>query len=964
MPIPFSGPALLVALFSIVSSLAAEVITGELTGRARLGDYAGMAVEGVPSKSFARYQRPIEGDFAIQLAGLPPSAALQITLGNAELGLDEDGRRIFSVAANGAVVVEAFDMHKKFGLQTRADLMVQAKSDAKGRLELAFRPARGRAQLAFLTLADEAGAMIFEISGEALLARRNAGSTGDEPLPVVRVPEAARIAELAMMLGEKPYVPGRPADDRAAWMHLGAEQVLRRFITVAERDLTEPTPVLTQELYDLYITKGTRHEYERPFAARTERLSRMTLAECVENNGRFLSAIETELTAILNENTWVAPAHAHARGTSPDTDGVDLAVSARAWTLAVVDQWLGTRLKPDTRASIRRELERRVWRPYRESLRSAKPLRTMGWMKGTNNWNAVCHVGVIGSALTLMDKPEDRAEFLAASEIYLKFYISGFTPDGYCSEGVAYWNYGFGSYLFLADAVRQATGGKVDWLEGDKIRAISSYPAHLEIYDGLYPTYADGAPGSQPASWMRDYLERRLNLGRPEWRLMALQDAPLYHGLGATLFGAATTLFAGRDSGAAVPALATPATAAPLRDEFAQAQIFTLRPASGQPSFGVSFKGGHNDEHHNHNDLGSYVVAMGRRTLLLDPGQEVYTSRTFTAKRYDSKVLASYGHPVPLVAGKQQGTGREFAASIVSKTYSDLQDEVVIDLAGGYDVPTLDALTRTFTYGRSAAPFLTVRDEARFVAPAAFGTALITFSQVAITGDKRLIVYEADAAVEVIIDTGGAAFTIKDEVLPENLPGRQKARRLGIDLVKPSVAPFISVTVRPVALPVGAAPAVTALPQGVVPDPTTPRVRIEAETLAVETGGTVEPVERVATSGLALRHWDEPGHTLGWRFTAPRTGSYAVLIRYALGDQQDSLRTATLDDQPLVTARTPAGFAPTGGWSSTADDWREAWLGAGGEAVIAQLTAGEHKLTLRNEKGPLNLDWIELVPLQ
>ena len=50
-------------------------------------------------------------------------------------------------------------------------------------------------------------------------------------------------------------------------------------------------------------------------------------------------------------------------------------------------------------------------------------------------------------------------------------------------------------------------------------------------------------------------------------------------------------------------------------------------------------KGGHNAENHNHNDVGSFVVALGRATPLVDPGSEVYTARTFSPRRYDSNVL-------------------------------------------------------------------------------------------------------------------------------------------------------------------------------------------------------------------------------------------------------------------------------------------------------------------------------------
>ena len=77
-------------------------------------------------------------------------------------------------------------------------------------------------------------------------------------------------------------------------------------------------------------------------------------------------------------------------------------------------------------------------------------------------------------------------------------------------------------------------------------------------------------------------------------------------------------------------------------------------------------KGGHNAEQHNHNDVGSFIVALGHSTPLVDPGAEVYTGRTFSRRRYDSNVLNSFGHsraarrrPLAGIGPSSRGTRRE-----------------------------------------------------------------------------------------------------------------------------------------------------------------------------------------------------------------------------------------------------------------------------------------------------------------
>ena len=121
------------------------------------------------------------------------------------------------------------------------------------------------------------------------------------------------------------------------------------------------------------------------------------------------------------------------------------------------------------------------------------------WMRTTNNWNAVCLAGVTGAALAMVESPAERAFFVVAAEQYSQSFLRGFTADGYCSEGVGYWNYGFGHYVLLAEAISQATRGGVDLLGGDDILAPATYGPRIEIINGLYPAFADCGVTTKPS---------------------------------------------------------------------------------------------------------------------------------------------------------------------------------------------------------------------------------------------------------------------------------------------------------------------------------------------------------------------------------------------------------------------------------------------------------------------------------
>ena len=111
------------------------------------------------------------------------------------------------------------------------------------------------------------------------------------------------------------------------------------------------------------------------------------------------------------------------------------------------------------------------------------------------------------------------------------------------------------------------------------------------------------------------------------------------------------------------------------------------------------------------------MVALGRSTPLVDPGAEVYTARTFSARRYQSKVLNSFGHAVPRVAGRLQETGRQAAAKILKTDFTDQADTLLMDISSAYKVEGLKKLERTFVFSRAGAGKLTVSDAVEFDEP-------------------------------------------------------------------------------------------------------------------------------------------------------------------------------------------------------------------------------------------------------
>lgn len=604
--------------------------------------------------------------------------------------------------------------------------------------------------------------------------------------PAAESLDPSRVQQIAPMLTEQPVGLGQPLSNRAAWDKLAQDPACQKVRERAEQLLAQPLADQPDDLFLDFSRTGNRNHWQDVAFKRRGRLTPLVLGECLENKGRFLPAIEQLIEALCAERTWVMPAHdaslANFNGTAKD---IDLASSALAWELATADWLLGDKLTPACRQKLRDNISARVLVPYHEMFTGVRPPNW--WMLTTNNWNAVCLAGVTGAALVEVPDRQGRAEYVAAAEKYSRNFLSGFTPDGYCSEGLGYWDYGFGNFIWLAETIRQATSGKLDLLLLPQVKAPALFGANIEVINHVYPAFADCGINARPDGPIMWFVNRRLQLGLPGY-----EELPAGAGLGS-LTQAMLLSFPNGASAAPVP---PPGKQSLLRSWFQDAGVLISRPAPGSATrLAVALKGGNNNEHHNHNDIGSYTVVVGTRAPMLDPGGEVYTARTFSSHRYDSKLLNSFGHPVPLVAGQMQKEGAASRAVVLKTDFTDAADTLQFDLKSGYPVPSLKALDRTFVYSRAGAGSLTVTDHVELAAPQAFETALIVRTGWKALDKGKLLIYDGDQALEVTIKTTGGNYELKSEVIREDAP--IKPTRLAIAFLQPVTSATVEVSIKP-----------------------------------------------------------------------------------------------------------------------------------------------------------------------
>lgn len=584
-----------------------------------------------------------------------------------------------------------------------------------------------------------------------------------------------RLAEIAKALPDLPRAAGSPASNRRFWTSKEVSDLAKPAIARAEALLKEPLPDLPDDLYLDYSKTGNRTRYQDVNGRRMSRIPILALAEAAEGKGRFIKPLEEAIMAQCAQKSWILPAHDYSNDTfNGRTMHLDLGSTDLSAQIASA-LWLhSAALSPSVQAKAKAEIRRRVVDPFLAAVRGQRP--RYWWMDTTNNWNSVCLAGVVGGALASVEGRQERAEVAAAAEALTANFLAGFTKDGYCSEGLAYWNYGYGRFLLLAETLHQGTGGVVDLLAMKGAESAGKYGAMIEMAPGLAPAFSDCDVTAVPSKLLLNRLARRWSwAGRPDPKTKA----------GVTHLPEFLTFnFAppSKPSGAA-------GEVETKRTWFDVAGVYLGRPEEPQ-GMAVAFKGGHNNEHHNHNDVGSYVVSVGGKLVLLDPGRETYTARTFSAQRYDSKLLSSYGHPVPVIGGKLQSVGAAAKGVVTDKTFAFSQDRVTIDFKSCYAVPHLTKLLRSFTYDRTGR--FSVADRAEFSEPTTFESALITHGKWEDLGGGRLRISRDGASVIVQIDAAGEPYEVTALEIVEDAP--IKPTRIAIRLREAVKEAWVSLT--------------------------------------------------------------------------------------------------------------------------------------------------------------------------
>jgi hypothetical protein len=520
-----------------------------------------------------------------------------------------------------------------------------------------------------------------------------------------------RIHEIEGMLAPQPSGFGVPCSDRAAWAGKAAE--LKDTISRAEQAIAVPLAPFDADGYLQFTKTGDRQPMERNLHSREGQLAPLVLAECAEYQGRFLPRIAEVLDSLAAMPSWTLSAH------DPQLLNfhgvrfyVDLNASDMSDSMAEALYLLGDKIPDATRKHVAAEMEKHVFGPMRESYLSgnvsADNHNGHWWLVADMNWNAVCLKGTTGAALAMLPSVKDRALFVAGAEHFIQHYENGFAEDGYDTEGLGYWNYGFSHFIELRENLFRATGGKIDLLSGEKMQRVALFGLQFPMLPNNSAAYGDAGTMPRANAHLVAAIDHIFEIAPQETQPAEREERDTLTAATLDLFPVAGDTLVSP----AAQALSQPS----LRTYYGDTGILVSRGAAGQ-DFAVTIKAGGNTTH-SHNDIGSFVIGMGAVQPVGEPGgPHFYNAATFGPHRLDSKLLNSFGHPVPEIGGNLQLDATKVKVSVTSHEFTDTEDRIAIDMTNAYDVPALKRATRTLTHSRAGGGSVEIADDFELTQP-------------------------------------------------------------------------------------------------------------------------------------------------------------------------------------------------------------------------------------------------------
>ena len=315
------------------------------------------------------------------------------------------------------------------------------------------------------------------------------------------------------------------------------------------------------------------------------------------------------------------------------------------------------KVDPEIARRLRHELQVKVLDPYMND-------SSFEWMargaKGTaqNNWNVRCNCNTLMAFMLLENDRETLAKAVLESMRSVDQYVNYITHDGACDEGPSYWNTAGAQLYDYVEILKAITGGKVNLLSHPYLKRAGEYICHSFIGLDWVVNFADAPARGSSSPFVVYRFGKGVNSEIMKHFAAALyrkDNTPTSFGIGSDIYRIFEAMTIQKELAATSPEQ--------IREPFVWYPETEFCYLSDPDGLFVAAKGGNNNESHNHNDVGTFILYMDNQPVMIDAGVGTYRRQTFDSSRYTIWTMQSNYHNLPMINGVAQKDGADYKAS-------------------------------------------------------------------------------------------------------------------------------------------------------------------------------------------------------------------------------------------------------------------------------------------------------------
>lgn len=398
-----------------------------------------------------------------------------------------------------------------------------------------------------------------------------------------------------------------------------------------------------------------------------QRVSYLAFAYRMTKEKNYLDRAQKEMLAAAVFEDW-NPSHF-------------LDVAEMTAALAVGYDWLYNHLDAEARSLIRAAI-------IKKGLETS--LKGGGWVTGTNNWNQVCHGGLVLGALALMEDCATLSEQILARAIEnVPRAMQEYEPDGVYPEGPSYWEYGTTYNVLMIAALESVLGTDFGLASANGFKKTPEFYLQAAGPTGFFFNFSDcGARGGiAPAMhWFAQRLQKPGLLWQEKKELaLFAAEKPNANGSGDRML-AFLLLWA-----QPIGKLDAPGILCWKGD--GRTPVAMLRNGWQDDATYVGIKGGSPSSNHAHMDSGSFVLDMKGVRWAVDLGSQGYHglesrgvdlwNKKQESERWTVFRLNNFSHNTLVVDGKlQQVKG---SGTITRFSEASTNPFAVLDMSSVYE---------------------------------------------------------------------------------------------------------------------------------------------------------------------------------------------------------------------------------------------------------------------------------------